>query len=114
MRRSLLLAAFAAVATLPGTAFAVVVPEVALHQCEIEATNGSAECIVVLDENPNGEWGQDTWDTDGYGSADLVCRLSGSRHIEGEYGFEWHPFPHGRDTCTLTLQATGTASTYVV
>lgn len=117
MRRSpLLLAAFAIAAALPGTAFAAAVPKVAVGHCELDATNATAvECVVVLESNPNGEWGQDTWDTDGYGSADLVCKLSGSDHIGGPYGFEWHPFPHGADVCTLTLHATdGHSDAYVL
>ncbi|MDQ1713866.1 MAG: hypothetical protein QOE45_3316 [Frankiaceae bacterium] len=89
-------------------------PKVARGGCDIDATNGSASCVVLLDANPDGEFGQTTWDVDGYGVANLVCRLSGSAHLEGGYGSDWKPFPHGADVCTLTINASnGYADAYV-
>jgi hypothetical protein len=109
-----LAAALVAAATLPGAAAsAATVPTVARGQCEIEATNGSAECIVQLNENRTyGIWGMTTWSLDGYGSADLVCEVSGFHdHIEGGYGDTGHAFPHGIDVCRLTLHSSGGRST---
>lgn len=100
------------VAAIATPARADVPAKIARGGCSIDATNGSAKCIVQLDANPAGEWGQTTWS--GYGSADLVCELSGSDHIAGGYGSESHPFPHGVDICTLSLQASdGYSDAYV-
>lgn len=102
-----------AVAALQGTASAASVPRVALHSCDLVLTNESGDCLVVLDANPDGGFGQDTWS--GWGSADLLCKVSGKHfHFEGEYGSEFVAWSHDADVCTLHVQAGGgTAEGYV-
>ncbi|HVF03548.1 MAG TPA: hypothetical protein VNA20_01790 [Frankiaceae bacterium] len=114
MRVRTLLAVVAVAAALPAApASAGVAPQVAVRSCEVEATNGNAECIVALEPNPNGFFGQSTWS--GYGSADLTCFVSGrSFHLEGGYGSDWIEWPHDADVCRLSVRASyGTSSAYV-
>lgn len=111
--RTLLAVAAVAAALLPGTASAGVMPKVATGSCTVEVTNGTAECIVQLDPNTGAYFGQSTWS--GYGSADLVCYVSGrSFHLEGGYGSEWVQWSHGADLCKLTVRGwDGRSSAYV-
>jgi hypothetical protein len=108
LRTPVVLAA-ALLAALQGTASAGVVPSVVLHKCEIEATNGTAECLVVLDANPDGGFGTTTWS--GWGSADLLCKVSAAHfHFEGDEGSDFRAWNHGADVCTLVVQASGGAT----
>ena len=104
-RLAVLPAILAAAAALPGTASAGVTPSVGVGSCVIDASNGSASCVVQLDANTNGEFGLIVYD--GFGSASLSCGLSGSKSLSGGNGTRWIPFSHGYDACQLSLHANG-------
>ncbi|HEU0129377.1 MAG TPA: hypothetical protein VFQ85_00105 [Mycobacteriales bacterium] len=108
-------AACALVALAPGSAAAAVRPSrVELRTCDLDATDGFDSCTVILDRNPAGEVGVETWS--GWGSLDIACEVSGFHwHAEGTYGYEWTTFPHVADVCHVEVQAIdGHTTGYVI
>ena len=111
MRPHVLLAVAALLATAAPSS-AGVTPEIGVGSCAIETANGTAECYVQLDENPDAIFGQTTWDTDGYGYALLYCYTTDRTFsLGGGYGTDVIRWSHGVELCRLTLHAyTGRSS----